>query len=82
MPAGFRCHLVGKTLRNVCYSAVTEICFVCRLADHVDIFWLDFCFNNVVNLHLLTPHTKLYPQNGERIVTIVARAVVGGSAMA
>ena len=23
MPAGFRRHLVGKTLRNVCYSAVT-----------------------------------------------------------
>jgi len=25
MPAGFHRHLVGKTLRNVCYSAVTEI---------------------------------------------------------
>jgi len=23
MPAGFRRHLVGKSLRNVCYSAVT-----------------------------------------------------------
>ena len=27
MPAGFRRHLVGKTLRNVCYSVVTEIRF-------------------------------------------------------
>jgi len=31
MPAGFRRHLVGKTLRNVSYSAVTEIRFVDRL---------------------------------------------------
>ena len=28
MPAGFRRHLVGKTLRNVCYSVVTEIPFI------------------------------------------------------
>jgi len=31
MPAGFRRHLVGKTLTNVCYSAVIEIRFVGRL---------------------------------------------------
>ena len=24
----------------------------------------------MVNLHPLTPHEKLYPQNGERIVTV------------
>ena len=28
MPAGFRRHLVGKTLRNVFYSAVSEVRFV------------------------------------------------------
>jgi len=32
-PAGFHCHLVGKTLRNVCYSNVTEIRFVNRLVS-------------------------------------------------
>ena len=31
MPAGFRRHLVGKTLRNVCYSTVTLVRFVGRL---------------------------------------------------
>jgi len=31
MPPGFRRHLVGKTLTNVSYSAVTEIRFVGRL---------------------------------------------------
>ena len=31
MPAGFRRHLVGKNLINVCYSTVTEIRFVGRL---------------------------------------------------
>ena len=31
MPDGFHRHLVGKTPRNVCYSAVTEIRFIGRL---------------------------------------------------
>ena len=31
MPAGFRRHLVGKSLRNVCYSVVTSMHFVSRL---------------------------------------------------
>jgi len=31
MLAGFRRHLVGKTLRNVCYCDVAEIRFVDKL---------------------------------------------------
>ena len=34
MPADFRRHIVGKTLRNVCYSAATETFFVARLRGH------------------------------------------------
>jgi len=56
MPAGFRRHLVGKTLRNVCYSDVT----LCRqVLEYVDIF-LNYLIkvypNDMVNLHKLTPH--------------------------
>jgi len=37
MPTGFRRHLVGKTLRNVCYSDDTYT--LCRqVNDHVHIF--------------------------------------------
>ena len=39
MPGGFRRHVVGKNVRNICYSGVIEIRFVGRLInDHVDIF--------------------------------------------
>ena len=31
MPAGFRRHLVGKTLINVFHCDITEICFVSKL---------------------------------------------------
>jgi len=31
MSAGFRRHLVGKTLRNVCYCDVAEIRFIGKL---------------------------------------------------
>ena len=34
MPAGFRRHLVGKALGNVCYPAVIEIRSVDRLHGH------------------------------------------------
>jgi len=41
----------------------------------MDIFWnwlVEFYLNNVINLLPLTAHyAKLYPQNEERIVTIV-----------
>jgi len=56
MPAGFRRHLVGKTVGGVCYTAVT----LCQwVKDHMDIFLnelVEFCLNNTVNLHPLTPH--------------------------
>ena len=45
MPAVFRRHLVGKTLRNVCYSAVSKVRFVrWHVNDYVDIClnWLNF----------------------------------------
>ena len=65
MPAGFRRHLVGKTLRNVRNYAVNRL--FRHVNDHVDIFVkLKFYLNNMVNLHPLTPHEKLYPQNGEQ----------------
>ena len=33
--------------------------------------WYNFCINNSTDLRLLTPHyAELYPQNGDRIVTI------------
>jgi len=38
MPAGFRRHLVGKTLRNVCYSACHINTLFLYVNDHVNIF--------------------------------------------
>ena len=37
MPAGFRRHLVGKTLRNICYCNTAEIRSVAKLVI-IDIF--------------------------------------------
>ena len=51
MPACFRRHLVGKTLRNVSYSDVTEIRFVGRLL----IVWT-FSSPNWWHSSQLTPH--------------------------
>jgi len=39
MPAIFRRHLVGKTVRNVCHCDIAEIRFVGTLSDHTDIFY-------------------------------------------
>ena len=57
MPAGIRRHIVGKTLRSVCYSVVTLIRFSGR---------------SVIKSWPLnsTHYAMLYPQNGDRIVTI------------
>jgi len=33
MPDGFRRHLVGKTLRNVCHRVVTEVRFFREVND-------------------------------------------------
>jgi len=60
MPAGFRRHLVGKTLINVfhCYSA--EIRFVGKLTSlNADIFInqrIECYLNNTTNLRPLTTH--------------------------
>ena len=61
MPAGFRCHLVGKALRNVCYCAVTYMRFIGRLMISVDVFLnllVKFYLNNTVILHPLSPHIR------------------------
>jgi len=52
MPAGFRRHLVGKSLRHVCYSVVT---LSRQVTDYVLNLLVNF-FNNMVNLHPLTPY--------------------------
>ena len=44
MPTGFRRHLVGKTLRNICYCNIAEIRSVAKLVI-IDIFinqWINF----------------------------------------
>jgi len=38
MPAGFRRHLEGKTLGNVCHSFVTQVRFFRDVNDRVNIF--------------------------------------------
>jgi len=56
MPAGFRRHLVGKTVGGVCCHLDT----LCQwVNDHMDIFLnelVEFYLNNTVNFHPLTPH--------------------------
>jgi len=77
MPAGFRRHLVGKTLINVFHCDIAEIrntlCW--RASDHTDIFInqrTECNLNNTINLrpHDSTHYAMLYPQNDDRIVTI------------
>jgi len=75
MPAIFRRHLVGKTVRNVCHCVIAEIRFVGKLGDHTDIFInrrIERCLNKTINLRPLnsTHYAMLYPQNGGRIVAI------------
>ena len=59
MPAGFRRHLVGKTLRNVCYcdNHLNTLCW--QVNARKDIFlnqWIEFYLNNMTNLRPLTGH--------------------------
>jgi len=62
MPAGFRRHLVGKTLRNICYCNTAEIRSVAKLVI-IDIFFInqgiEFYLNNAINLRPFTPHIML-----------------------
>ena len=61
MPAGFRRHLVGKTVSNAGYGNSAEIRFIGKLMNmDMDIFvnkLIQFYVNNSVNLRLLTQHT-------------------------
>ena len=71
MPDGFRRHLVGKTLRNVCHCDIAKNTLCWQTSDHTDIFVnqrIGFYLNNTTNLRFLTPHSTLYPQNGDRFV--------------
>ena len=77
MPAGFRRHLVGKTLRNDFHCDIAEIRMLCwQASDHIDILInqrIECYWNNTINFRPLTSHimyAKLYPQNGDRIVAI------------
>ena len=58
MPAGFRRHLVGKTLINVCYCDITKMRFVGKLMLVGTFFnqLIEFYLNNTINLRPLTPH--------------------------
>ena len=60
MSAGFRRHLVGKTLRNI--VTVTSLKYDCRqVYEHTDIFLnqLIQCYwNNMINVRALTAHIQ------------------------
>ena len=58
IPAGFRRHLVGKTLINVSHCDIAEIRFVWQASDHTDIFInqrIECYLNNTINPRPLTP---------------------------
>ena len=59
MPAGFRRHLVGKTLRNVCHCDIAYmLCW--QVDDPTDIFinqGTEFYLNDTISLRPLTPYT-------------------------
>jgi len=60
MPAAFRRHLVGKTLRNAWHCDVAEIRFVGKLVIKFRHFFInrrvELYLNNKMNLRPLTPH--------------------------
>ena len=72
MPASFRHHFVGKSLRNVCYRDVAFIFIRLIGNDHRDIVvdqMIQIYLNSAINLRPLTPHIVIvYPQNGDRFV--------------
>jgi len=59
MPARFRRHVVGKTLRNICWCNIVEILLVVKLVI-IHIFFInqliEFYLNNAINLRPFTPH--------------------------
>ena len=59
MPAIFRRHLVGKTVRNVFHCDIAGIRFVGKFSDHTDIFInrrIELYLSNTINLRPLTLH--------------------------
>jgi len=76
MPAGFRRHLVGKTLRNVCNPDVHLNTLSRQVDDHVGIFLnqlIKFYLNITVNIHQLTPLTVPSYTHKMAIVLILRR---------
>jgi len=71
MPAGFRRHLVGKTLINVFHCDIAENALCWQARDHTDIFRnrrTECNLNNTTNLRPLTPH----------IIRVTRRPAKGG----
>jgi len=78
MPAGFRRHLVGKTLIDIFHCVITQIHFVCNVmlirtfpVNQVN-QRIECYLYNTINLRFLTPRIlpRYYPQNGDRIVAV------------
>ena len=77
MPAGFRRHLVGKTLINVFRCDITEIYALLASCDHTDIFInqpIKYYLNNGINLLPLTPHIMPCYTHKMAIVTVDSMA--------
>jgi len=77
MPAGFRRHLVGKTLINVFRCDITEIYALLASCDHTDIFInqpIKYYLNNGINLRPLTPHIMPCYTHTMAIVTVDSMA--------
>ena len=81
MSAGFRRHLVGKTLTNVCYCDITKIRFVGKSMLVLTFFsnqLIEFYLNNTINFRPLTPHichvipTKWRSYRGHRYCDITS----------
>jgi len=74
MPAGFRRHLVGKTVVNVFHCDIAEIRFVGKLVTirHFINQRTECYLNYRINLRppSYTHYAMLYPQNGDRIMAI------------
>jgi len=74
MPAGFRRHLVGKTLRNLCRCDIAKIRAVGKLRHfRKQKDWILFKLHHKSSLLNCTDYAVLYPQNGDRIMVIVSR---------
>jgi len=72
MPAGFRHHIVGKTLTNIRYRDIAQVHFVGKLVI-MRTFTQSNQFNFIRITKIFAPllHSLMfYPQHGGRIVTI------------